>query len=193
MKKKSGFSLAEALITLLIVCIIAIMTAPIITKKTRKSPTDVLWTIDNKKAQAVIYPNAKRDIMLGDISKNAKQGIVVTGTMYFKDRNGNVIGWISEDGSNSFAQNSPAPTGGNFDYAAMMENQKKIMETLTLLSGMLQNESTGSNGSDRVHKNKPYTPRINGNNNAEQTMSEQELQKQIENIINSMNQNVYGK
>lgn len=174
MKKILGFSLAEALVTLLIVCIIAIMTAPMITKKKRKDPMQVLWNVDTK-IENVIYPNAKRDIMLGEITKNNTQGIVIVGTMYFKDRNGNKIGWISEDGSSSFAQasssgSSQGDSGSNIDYEAMMENQKKVMEMLNMLQGMMKKGPSASNSE-----------------------SEKMLQDQLNNLINSMNQNTYGK
>lgn len=103
MKKIFGFSLAEALITLLIVSIIAVASAPIITKKARKKADSVLWNYV-KKEQEYIYPAQNRDIMLG--SKKTPKGITVNGVLVFKNTKGQTIGWIAEDGSSSFTQTS---------------------------------------------------------------------------------------
>lgn len=105
MKKYLAFSLAEALITLLIVCIIAIASAPMITKKAKKSMRTEFWQRDMYADTAVSVRNGY-DIRLGSKSDKKDQSIVVVGTLYFKDRNGNVIGWISEDGTSSFSGNS---------------------------------------------------------------------------------------
>lgn len=103
MKKKLGFSLAEALITLLIVCIIAIASAPIITKKNKAKSESTVWTL--LKSRNIAHPVNNRDIMLG--SPKDQKGIVVYGTLYFKNRKGEVIGWIKEDGTSSFITQNP--------------------------------------------------------------------------------------
>ena len=73
---------------------------PVITKKSRPNPSKVIWVADTM-VKTAVTPSAQRDIKLGDATGHVKQGIVITGTMYFKDRNGKVIGWISEDGNTS--------------------------------------------------------------------------------------------
>ena len=100
MKQRQGFSLAEALITLLIVSIIAVASAPIITKKARNNQNAKLWTLFNNNTNGFIYPKNNRDIKLG--SKKEQKGIIVNGTLVFKNTKGEVIGWIAEDGTNSF-------------------------------------------------------------------------------------------
>jgi hypothetical protein len=101
--KNQAFSLAEALITLLIVCIIAIVSAPVITKKMKSRSTDAPWvTIDGKN---LIYPTKFRDIKLGSSKKQV--GIVVEGVLVFKNTKGEIIGWIAEDGSSSFQASCP--------------------------------------------------------------------------------------
>lgn len=102
MEKKIGFSLAEALITLLIVSIIAVVSAPIITKKSRKIETKTVWSI-NTDNYATITPSDGRDIKLGRTRSGKTQGIVVVDRLEFKNRQGRVIGWINEDGSASFS------------------------------------------------------------------------------------------
>lgn len=102
MKKKFGFSLAEALLTLLIVCIIAIASAPIITKKNRQQSESITWSQVKRGAQSYIHPSGNKDIMLG--SPKSQKGIVVNGILVFKNTKGETIGWIAEDGTSSFAQ-----------------------------------------------------------------------------------------
>ena len=96
MEKKIGFSLAEALITLLIVSIIAVVSAPIITKKSRKIETKTVWSI-NTDNYATITPSDGRDIKLGRTRSGKTQGIVVVDRLEFKNRQGRVIGWINEE------------------------------------------------------------------------------------------------
>ena len=103
MERYRAFSLAEALITLLIVCIVAIASAPILTKKARKAPAVILWQTDTI-AKHALTPTGMQDLRLGTDVKNKEQGIVVVGKLYFKDRNGKIIGWIAEDGTTSFVQ-----------------------------------------------------------------------------------------
>lgn len=102
MNRNRAFSLAEALITLLIVCIIAVVSAPMITKKAKKPMRADMWQKDAYAQSAVSVRNGY-DVRFGSESEKMNQSIVVVGTMYFKDRNGKVIGWISEDGTSSFA------------------------------------------------------------------------------------------
>ncbi len=121
MKKYIAFSLAEALITLLIVCIIAIASAPMITKKAKKSMRTEFWQRDTYADSAISVRNGY-DIRLGSKSEKKDQSIVVVGTLYFKDSNGKVIGWISEDGSSSF--------GGDSVDSATMDKLKSMVNTL---------------------------------------------------------------
>lgn len=132
MKKYLAFSLAEALITLLIVCIIAIASAPMITKKAKKSMRTEFWQKDMYADNAVSVRNGY-DIRLGSRSDKKDQSIVVIGTLYFKDRNGNVIGWISEDGTSSFA-------GGAVDLNTI----NRLMGMVNNLYDLVQAEKSGS-------------------------------------------------
>lgn len=141
MIRTQAFSLAEALITLLIVCIIAIATVPVITKKSRPNPSKVIWVADTM-VKTAVTPSAQRDIKLGDATGHVKQGIVITGTMYFKDRNGKVIGWISEDGNTSFAQ------GNDYDFNAMSQRQEMLMNMLQNLTAQLNNVKNPSDYSN---------------------------------------------
>ncbi len=102
MKKKFGFSLAEALITLLIVSIIAIVSAPVVTKKSRRIDNKTIWTI-NTDNYATITPTDGRDLKIGKTRSGKTQGIVIVDRLEFKNQNGEVIGWINEDGSTSFS------------------------------------------------------------------------------------------
>lgn len=141
MIRTQAFSLAEALITLLIVCIIAIATVPVITKKSRPNPSKVIWVADTM-VKTAVTPSDQRDIKLGDATGHVKQGIVITGTMYFKDRNGKVIGWISEDGNTSFAQ------GNDYDFNAMSQRQEMLMNMLQNLTAQLNNVKNPSDYSN---------------------------------------------
>ena len=71
MIRTQAFSLAEALITLLIVCIIAIATVPVITKKSRPNPSKVIWVADTM-VKTAVTPSAQRDIKLGDATGHVK-------------------------------------------------------------------------------------------------------------------------
>lgn len=178
MEKKSAFSLAEALITLLIVSIIAIVSAPVLTKKAQKRPQEQPWLISGRNNDA-LYPAGHRDIILGEISNNHPQSIIVSGKLEFKNRAGQTIGWISEDGSSSFAQNTgDSYSSSSIDYNAMMENQRKIMELLTSLQIVMNNQTSAQKS---VSSSTPPA------------VSEEELQRQLDSLIKSMNSNVYGK
>ncbi len=168
MKKIFGFSLAEALITLLIVSFIAILSAPIITKKSKKRPGD-------------------------EVLRDAKvQSIVVTGKLEFKDRKGNVIGWINEDGSASFSQ------GNDYDFNAMSQKQQQIEKTLEALSMMLNQERSKSSNSnrsnERSYRKNPHSGEIDNradrssrsNSGTASEPSQEEIQKQLETLLNMM-------
>ena len=104
--KKTAFSLAEALITLLVVSIIVAASLPVITKKTRSTSKTVDWLWRTNREQTVVYPTNNKDMLLGDINNGKRQGIVISGVLEFKDRHGRTIGWISENGENSFQNSS---------------------------------------------------------------------------------------
>ncbi len=163
-----AFSLTEALITLLIVCIITIVSVPVITKKARKTPSQSVWITDTR-IHSAITPNGHKDVSLGDASGNSQQGIIVVNKLYFKDRKGNVIGWIAEDGSTSFAQ------GNNYDFNAMSQRQQKLEETLAVLTGMLREEIHNQNKSPNtgVHRQNKYKSNIN----------DEELNAQIQELL----------
>lgn len=192
MKQLKGFSLAEALITLLIVCIIAIASAPMITKKAKKSQNNLIWITDTQ-IKTAVTPVGQRDIRLGDEKKDKKQGIVVVGTMYFKDRNGNVIGWIAEDGSNSFSQQSDY---AGYDYEAVSAKQDKLMKMAETLMTVLQNDpsfrnnamSGGNNknsGSSSSRRAGRQTPMMDIS--SFQNMDENQMQQQINALMQMLN------
>lgn len=114
---------------------------PVITKKSRPNPSKVIWVADTM-VKTAVTPSAQRDIKLGDATGHVKQGIVITGTMYFKDRNGKVIGWISEDGNTSFAQ------GNDYDFNAMSQRQEMLMNMLQNLTAQLNNVKNPSDYSN---------------------------------------------
>lgn len=124
MKKRCGFSLAEALITLLIVAIIAMVSVPVITKK-KKSPrsaSELLWNADRE--LPAITPAGSRDIRLGNTSTMKTQGIIVVERLEFKNRQGEVIGWIEEDGESSFTNTQE-----------IIKRQNEILKILQNLTG----------------------------------------------------------
>lgn len=138
MKKNDGFSLAEALITLLIVAIIAMVSVPVITKKKKgtRGASEILWNADRE--QPVITPSGSRDIRLGNTSALKTQGIVVVERLEFKNRNGEVIGWIEEDGESSFTNTSE-----------IINRQNEIIKILQNLTGNINNIiNTGSSNID---------------------------------------------
>lgn len=200
MIRTQAFSLAEALITLLIVCIIAIATVPVITKKSRPNPSKVIWVADTM-VKTAVTPSAQRDIKLGDATGHVKQGIVITGTMYFKDRNGKVIGWISEDGNTSFAQ------GNDYDFNAMSQRQETLMNLLQTLAAQLnsmqdpsrqQNESFPNASSQRLskirqaresrQKNKLRNDNYSDNSSGRSTQTDTEqIQQQLNSLMELLN------
>lgn len=200
MIRTQAFSLAEALITLLIVCIIAIATVPVITKKSRPNPSKVIWVADTM-VKTAVTPSAQRDIKLGDATGHVKQGIVITGTMYFKDRNGKVIGWISEDGNTSFAQ------GNDYDFNAMSQRQETLMNLLQTLAAQLnsmqdpsrqQNESFSNASSQRLskirkaresrQKNKLRNDNYSDNSSGRSTQTDTEqIQQQLNSLMELLN------
>lgn len=174
MEKRFGFSLAEALITMLIVCIIAVASAPIITKKLRKSSDTNVWNL--VKAQKYIYPDKNRDIMLGSPSKHA--GIIVNGVLVFKNTKGQTIGWISEDGTSSFAGNG-SPVGAidpeELDRMVKMVTESMSRQNITKSSAQSAPQDTPSYSSD-------ITPSVQT-----QPGSQELSTKQLEEMGKSMN------
>ena len=164
--KKTGFSLAEALITLLIVSIIAIASVPVITKK-KNNTNHELWKIE-RNTQTAIYPSNGRDIRLGDINKKESQGIIVYGTLYFMDRNGNTIGWIKENGESSFGTS---------------ENQTKTLEMLTALNQQLTEALNAVNTIQQMPNLKGKAKR-----DAQKIIDNQVSPEQMEQIMQLQNQ-----
>lgn len=164
--KKTGFSLAEALITLLIVCIIAIASVPVITKKKKAAP-EVLWKIE-RQTESAIYPAHGRNIKLGAVNPKESQGIVVYGTLYFTDRNGNTIGWIKENGESSFGTS---------------ENQTKTLEILTALNQQLTEALNAVNTIQQMPNLKGKSKR-----DAQKIIDSQVSPEQMEQIMQLQNQ-----
>lgn len=194
MNRVFGFSLAEALITLLIVCIIVIMTMPMITKKAKKRPIEQPWSFYANYNDA-LYPSGHKDIILGEVSNGKSQSIVVAGRLEFKNRAGQTIGWIDEDGSSSFVGNNSQDYSVGFDYKTMMENQKKILTILNSLQQILQSGqgSTTLSGSSSNRFSRRSSSADGGRQNSSSAMSDEDIQKQIDALINAMNNNVYGR
>lgn len=194
MNRVFGFSLAEALITLLIVCIIVIMTMPMITKKAKKRPIEQPWSFYANYNDA-LYPSGHKDIILGEVSNGKLQSIVVAGRLEFKNRAGQTIGWIDEDGSSSFVGNNSQDYSVGFDYKTMMENQKKILTILNSLQQILQsgqgNTTLSGSRSNRFSRRASSSDDVYKNSSA--SMSEEDIQKQIDALIKSMNNNVYSR
>ena len=176
MSNRNAFSLAEALITLLIVCIITIVSVPVLTKKKRDNPTKVLWIPDSQ-IRTGIRPNGHKDIILGEETDVNQNGIVVVNKMYFKNRKGKVIGWIAEDGSTSFSQ------GNDYDFNAMSQRQQKLEQMLELLTNMLQQEMQNQ----RNTQNSRLSRRKNKyNNDYNNSINEDELNAQIQELLKSL-------
>lgn len=173
MKNKFGFSLAEALITLLIVSIIAVVSAPLITKKSRKIDSKTVWSI-NTDNYATITPTDGRDIKLGRTRSGKTQGIVIVDRLEFKNRDGRVIGWIDEDGSSSFSgvSNEMLQT----ELMNLVTNLSKDMQAM--LSASRSQASTKTNLP--THKRHPI-------NNAKQRHPITK-QTEINNINSSINE-----
>ena len=152
MKIRPAFSLAEALITLLIVCIIAVVSAPMITKKAKKSMRTEFWQRDSYADSSVSVRNGY-DVRFGTESdKDKNQSIVVVGTLYFKDRNGKVIGWISEDGSNSFTTTCPSVSGSGVDQQTI-EQLMQMVRNLYSMLGQQKKMAPDSYGGYAVQNN----------------------------------------
>ena len=166
MKKTYGFSLAEALITLLIVCIIAIATVPVITKKKRdpNRAASVLWKVDNTNPK-VLIPSAGRDIKLGQID-NQNQGIVIVRRLEFKNRDGQTIGYIDENGENSFQNNNE-----------ILKKQEQIISILNNLNSELSRAL-------EIQENANY----NRYNNSDISYDQRSRIKQMQNEVNALMQ-----
>ncbi len=168
MKKKTAFSLAEALITLLIVSLIVAMTAPIITKKKRAKLDNVNYWINS-----TVYPNTiesigGKDLVLGNINKQ-KHDIVISGILEIKNTKGETIGWIAEDGTSSFGTQQSST---NVEY---LENQRKIIEMLNDLQQILIMNNNITNATNTK------------NATASTHFTEEQLQKYFDDIIKTMN------
>ena len=179
MSNKNAFSLAEALITLLIVCIITIVSVPVLTKKKRDNPTKVLWIPDSQ-IRTGIRPTGHKDIILGEETDVNQNGIVVVNKMYFKDRKGKVIGWIAEDGSTSFAQ------GNDYDFNAMSQKQQQLEQTLVVLTNMLQQELNKQDNSNKNSSRNRRSRRHNSTNHYDNNVNEEELNAQIQELLRAL-------
>ena len=167
MKKIYGFSLAEALITLLIICIIAIATVPVITKKKRdpNRAASVLWKVENTNPK-VLIPSSGRDIKLGQIDNQNSQGIIISRRLEFKNREGKTIAYIDENGENSFHNNNE-----------ILERQEQIISILNNLNSELSRAL-------EIQENANY----NRYNNSDISYDQRSRIKQMQNEVNALMQ-----
>lgn len=178
MLKNKAFSLAEALITLLIVSIIIAATAPVLTKRKVRKDVNLLWHVDNS-VHTAITPTPGRDIILGSYDgSDEKRGIVVRGKLYFKDTKGNIIGWIAEDGTNSFSKTEV------FDMDAILQRQQKIDEAISKLSIILQEQTQGQRP-ERWNPNK--TQKNSGGHVRDMQKENESMQIQLDELIKMLN------
>lgn len=150
MRRKFGFSLAEALITLLIICLITILSAPVITKKARKRDDAHMWTFIKNKS-TYIYPTNNNDIMLG--STKQPKGIIVNGVLVFKNKKGETIGWIAEDGSSSFVMENQGMSFSSIsdeDMKILVEKVQKSMDVEKLTRQILAAENSAKSKSSQM-------------------------------------------
>ena len=181
MEKKFGFSLAEALITLLIIALITVLSAPVITKKARKREDTNMWTFVKNKNK-YIYPTNNNDIMLG--STKQPKGIVVNGVLVFKNTKGETIGWIAEDGTNSFTlenQGMALPSISDEDMKKLVEQVQKSID-VNKLTQQVQNAG-------KIAEKTAPKP-VSGNNEHAQNNSVQstDLNIDINALMNTINQ-----
>ena len=144
-----------------------------ITKKARPKSDLMYWSVTNTYPDS-IKPINNKNIVLGT-SQNAKNTIIVTGILEFKNTKGETIGWISENGTSSFDCN--CNNTQEFSTDEILENQRKIFELISMLQDMLSKNKSNSN----VKQNK-------SNHNDE--ISEEQLQSYINDIIKNMNINI---
>ena len=162
--KIKGFSLAEALITLLIVSIIALASVPVITKKNRaKSQVpSAIWSI-NTDIFPSISPSSNRDIKLGRTPNRKDQGIIVNEILVFKDTKGKTIGWIKEDGTNSFTEEIVAKQNQIIRMLDTLTNEirAEIESEQTSIYGHNETENSNYGQSEGLNKLK-NPPKANG-------------------------------
>ena len=97
MKRKKAFSIAEALMVLLIMSIIVAVSMPVLTKKSRKKTTKVEAGLWKDYRHEFIAPVDNRDVAIGDDSHD--RGLRVIGKLTLKDLSGQQLGWLKDDGS----------------------------------------------------------------------------------------------
>lgn len=161
--KIKGFSLAEALITLLIVSIIALASVPVITKKNRaksQAPSTV-WSI-NTDIHPSISPSSNRDIKLGRTTNRKDQGIIINEILVFKDTKGKTIGWIKEDGTNSFTEEIVAKQNQILRMLDTLTNEIRAeIESEQSIYGHNETETSNYGQSEGLNKLK-NPPKANG-------------------------------
>lgn len=102
---KKGFSIAEALMVLLIMSIIVAVSIPVITKKSKRKTTKVEAGLWRDYRHEFLMPVDNRDITLGD--ETNQRGIRIKGKLTLKNLEGKEIGWVKDDGSTSFEEIPP--------------------------------------------------------------------------------------
>lgn len=102
---QKGFSMAEALMVLLIMSIIVAVSIPVITKKSRKKTTKIEAGLWKDYRHEFLMPVDNRDITLGD--ETNERGIRIKGKLALKNLDGKEIGWVKDDGTTSFEEIPP--------------------------------------------------------------------------------------
>lgn len=102
---KKGFSIAEAMMVLLIMSIIVAVSIPVITKKSRKKTTKIEAGLWRDYRHEFLMPVDNRDITLGD--ETNERGIRIKGKLSLKNLDGKEIGWVKDDGTTSFEEIPP--------------------------------------------------------------------------------------
>lgn len=179
MKRKTAFSLAEALVTLLIVCVIAMVSAPVITSRARNHTPKDAWKINRERIQTV-SPTSNRDIKLGYTENRGSQGIVVVGKLEFKNSNGETIGWIDENGNSSFGGSCE---NGGFQPAAI--DQAALIQTIQSVFGEMYKKQMAEETKAGKNSRKPMLQSVPNANNI-QMPSEEELNALVTNILSTM-------
>ena len=183
MKKKLGFSLAEALITLLIIAVITVLSAPVITKKARKREDTHMWTFIRNKTN-YIYPTNNNDIMLG--STKQPRGIIVNGILVFKNTKGEIIGWIAEDGTNSFSMGTQETSLPQISDEEMKRIVKQVQNSIDIEKLSQQVQNPVRNNKTKQQKAKKASGSNASSENSENTNTNIDMEALIK-TINQLN------
>ena len=95
--RKKGFSIAEALMVLLIMSIIVAVSMPVLTKKSRRKTAKIDSGLWKDYRHEFVAPVDNRDVALGNDAH--EKGIRIIGKLSLKDLGGTERGWVKDDGS----------------------------------------------------------------------------------------------